>query len=333
MESSSASSGAADADAERRSSSEEAGPGPSSSAGPGNRYPRRDRKQTKFLPPTPGYKPAVYQMAHPAPDVPGGLRFLLSFASGRSMLYKRRYANGVLQDLHVADVPTAQVIAQSARAAGAPRSEGGERGDLWNGRINSADAVGLEVTVRLDLRLPAPAAGRRLNVPRNTTASNKLFGVQQAYEGVRRGSRASAEAVTEADRLKWRHCASCMKPITDDWTLKAKHGEGTYFLCSKCYYTPEEPWRCALLGCICTSAKPKRKPTTKQQKKRSKGSFGGIKAKVARKRRRADDGQYVRRARNPPRTAAQDRRLLAVAKKCAGVSGDERSLRSSPRRA
>jgi hypothetical protein len=82
---------------------------------------------------------AVYQVVDPAPDVPGGLRFLLSFGAGRSLLYKRRDANSVLQDLHVADdFPTAQAIAQSARAAGAPRSEGGERGDLFHARINSA---------------------------------------------------------------------------------------------------------------------------------------------------------------------------------------------------
>jgi hypothetical protein len=85
----------------------------------------------------------VHQMADPAPDVPCGLRWLLSFSDGRSMLYKRRDANGVLQDVHVADdFPTVQVLAQSARAAGAPRSEGGERGDLWHGRINSAGAAG-----------------------------------------------------------------------------------------------------------------------------------------------------------------------------------------------
>jgi hypothetical protein len=81
----------------------------------------------------------VYQMADPDPDVPGGLRFLLSFGAGRSMLYKRRDANGVLQDLHGADdFPTAQVLAQSARAAGAPRSEGGERGDLCGTAASSA---------------------------------------------------------------------------------------------------------------------------------------------------------------------------------------------------
>jgi hypothetical protein len=81
---------------------------------------------------------AVYQMANPAPDVPGG-PVLLGFGAGRSMLHKHRDANGVLQDLHVADdFPTAQVSAQSARAAGVPRSEGGERGDLWHARINSA---------------------------------------------------------------------------------------------------------------------------------------------------------------------------------------------------
>jgi hypothetical protein len=37
---------------------------------------------------------------------------------------------------------TAQVLGQSARAAGAPRSEGGERGDLFHARINSRSGGG-----------------------------------------------------------------------------------------------------------------------------------------------------------------------------------------------
>jgi hypothetical protein len=63
----------------------------------------------------------VYQVPDPAPDVPGGLRLLISFGADRSMAYSRM-VKGVLVRMQLPDgCATAQVIGQSARAAGAPR--------------------------------------------------------------------------------------------------------------------------------------------------------------------------------------------------------------------
>ncbi len=80
------------------------------------------------------------------------------------------------------DFGTAQVIGQSARAAGAPRSKGGGRGDMFQARINSRSGggaagartrtqqqqPGVEVTVRQDVRLPGPP-NKTLQVPTCTT--------------------------------------------------------------------------------------------------------------------------------------------------------------------
>ncbi len=99
------------------------------------------------------------------------------------------------------DFGTAQVLGQSARAAGAPRSEGGERGDLWHARINSRSGGGaagpepepaqqqqprVEVTVRLDVRLPG-LPGKALQVPNlhNSFAYN-VFHVHKDFQGVSR---------------------------------------------------------------------------------------------------------------------------------------------------
>jgi hypothetical protein len=116
--------------------------------------------------------------------------------------------------------------------------------------------------VRLDLRLPARKDGRRrLNVATADTPSNKLFGRDYAYKGVGvRTGRPAAEAVTEEEHLQRHHCACCMTPIADSTQLKAEHGKGRYFVCTKCV--------------------------------RTKTSFTASKEKVARvKRRRSDDGQ------------------------------------------
>jgi hypothetical protein len=121
----------------------------------------------------------VYQMEDPAPRLPGGLRLLISFTPGRQVQYSRLVGGNLVPLQLPPDFGTAQVIGQSARAAGAPRSEGGEHGDLWHGRINSRRGGGaagprtrvqqqprVEVTVRLDVRLPALGAARnKLQVP------------------------------------------------------------------------------------------------------------------------------------------------------------------------
>jgi hypothetical protein len=89
----------------------------------------------------------VYQMPDPAPDthpdVSGGLRWLVSFGAGRSMAYSRRMDSKLVPLPLPDDFATAQVIGQSARAAGAPQCADGPRGDLWHGRINSEGAAGL----------------------------------------------------------------------------------------------------------------------------------------------------------------------------------------------
>jgi hypothetical protein len=224
----------------------------------------------------------VYQMADPAPDVPGGLRWLSSFTEGRSMLYKRRDANGVLQDLHVADdFPTAQVIAQSARAAGTPRSEDGARSDLWHGRINNATA-GLEVTVRLDVRLSA-LSGKALAVPYlSTTFAYRIFHgtPNKLYKGVGRGARPAAELVSEEERFSKLHCGCCRKPLSESHNHKAVEKGATYWVCGECDkelsacggLDRQAEWKCPTAAdggsdCLCWSAAAKKQPDAKKRPK------------------------------------------------------------------
>ncbi len=135
----------------------------------------------------------VYQMEDPAPNLPGGLRLLIKFTKGRTMEYSRRVGCDLVP-LSPA-FGTAQVIGQSTRAAGAPRSSGGECGDLFHTRINSRSGGGaagaepepaqqqqshMEVTVRLDVRLPALGGGRSaLQVPKLSISAYSLFHISQ----------------------------------------------------------------------------------------------------------------------------------------------------------
>ncbi len=81
-------------------------------------------------------------MEDPARGLPGGLRLLVSFTPGRQMQYSRRVGVDLVPLQLPPEFATAQVIGQSARAAGAPRSKGGEGGDLWHGHINSRSGGG-----------------------------------------------------------------------------------------------------------------------------------------------------------------------------------------------
>jgi hypothetical protein len=172
----------------------------------------------------------AYQMPDPAPDshpdVRGGLRWLISFGADRSMAYSRM-VDGVLVPEPLPDgCATAQVIGQSARAAGAPRSEDGPRGDLWHGRINSGG--GLEVTVRVDMRLPAL---HRQCLPVPVFKGNfayKLFHQGRAFQGVG-GGRPSAPPVSMAERCVKRHCGRCMRQTAA--TNKAANEGAWYWVC------------------------------------------------------------------------------------------------------
>ncbi len=61
----------------------------------------------------------VYQMEDPAPDLPGGLRLLFSFTPGRQMQYSRMVGGKLVPEQLPNGLATAQVVGQSARAAGA----------------------------------------------------------------------------------------------------------------------------------------------------------------------------------------------------------------------
>jgi hypothetical protein len=136
-----------------------------------------------------------------------------------------RLVDGELVPLQLPDgFATAQVIGQSARAAGAPRSEGGERGDLFHARINSRSGGGaaeaepepaqprVEVTVRLDVRLPAlpsksNSKAKALQVlSLGRSSAYRLFHPPHPYQGVGRGARQAAEPVSEEDRFSKIHC-------------------------------------------------------------------------------------------------------------------------------
>jgi hypothetical protein len=194
----------------------------------------------------------VYQMPDPAPDthpdVPGGLRWLISFGADRSMAYSRM-VGGKLVPMQLPDgFATAQVIAQSARAAGAPRYKNGPRGDLYHGRINS-EADGLEVTVRLDMRLPFVGDARRqAHVPSTTTSyAYQIFRVGHSYSGAGRGARPGAGKISEEDRFSKLHCGRCMKELSGKHRHKALNKGATYRICMVCYFElraeqDEEAW-------------------------------------------------------------------------------------------
>jgi hypothetical protein len=110
--------------------------------------------------------------------------------------------------------------AEPGCAAGAPRSEGGERGDLWHARINSRSGGGaagaepaqqqprVEVTVRLDVRLPA-LSRKALEVPSlQSNFAYSLFQGKDMHQGVGWGERPAAEKISDADRFSKLHCGS-----------------------------------------------------------------------------------------------------------------------------
>ncbi len=124
---------------------------------------------------------------------------------------------------------TAQVIGQSAVAAGAPQYAGGERGDLWHGRINSA--AGLEVTVRLDVRLPG-RPGPGLEVPALSGSSTyDLFHGTKPYQDVGRCGRPAAPPVSMAERFSKIHCGRCIKPLPEKKNRKALNKGGWFWVC------------------------------------------------------------------------------------------------------
>jgi hypothetical protein len=175
----------------------------------------------------------VYQMEDPAPNLPGGLRLLISLTYGRQVQYSRQVGDNLAPLQLPAAFGTAQVIGQSARAAGAPRSEGGEGGDLFHAHINSGSSSGggaawaepaqqqqprVEVTVRLYVRLPALSAARNeLQVPSlEVNSMYRLFhSVTQPYQGVGRGARTAAEKISEEERISTLHCSCCLKPLSE----------------------------------------------------------------------------------------------------------------------
>ncbi len=149
---------------------------------------------------------------------------------------------------------TAQVIAQSARATGAPRYKDGPCGDLWHGRINS-EAAGLEVTVWLDMRLPIAVADRRqVHVPSvNTSYVHSVFHRKHVpghnYNGAGRGAHPAAGPVSEEDRTRKLHCGRCTKELSAKANNKALNKGATYWICMVCYFElraeeEQDEWEC-----------------------------------------------------------------------------------------
>jgi hypothetical protein len=280
----------------------------------------------------------VYQMPDPAEDVPGGLRWLISLGAHRSMAYSRR-VGGVLVPMQLPDgCATAQVVGQSARAAGAPRYEGGPRGDLYHGRINPRrvhgprppipataqyppahppqwsqtqtplrpapavdfaglreseggergdllhgrinGAAGLEVIVRLGVRLPALGAVRdTLEVPSlKGNYAYRLFHTTGAFQDVGRGTRRrAAEKVSEQERFSKLHCGHCMKALNSAINIKALNKGAWYWVCAMCGMELRtcgveemDDWLCptaaeGMSGCLCCC-------TPKQQSQGARGA-------------------------------------------------------------
>jgi hypothetical protein len=194
----------------------------------------------------------AYKMDDPAPDVPGGLRFLLSFAEGRRMEYRRKVGRKLvpLEPPLPDDFATAEVVAQSARAAGV----GGWRvpgNDLFHGRINSPVAGAqqqrrrVEVSVRLDVRLPGQK-GVRDGVPTALRSSDaySLFhgkpyqGVGRSAGGGRPRKSRGTGPVSEEDLATVRHCARCREPLsgTSSQDQKEVINTVTFWTCNSCYH-------------------------------------------------------------------------------------------------
>jgi hypothetical protein len=215
-----------------------------------------------------------------------------------------RMVGGKLVPMHLPDgCATAQVIGQSARAAGAPRYKDGPRGDLWHGRLNS-EAAGLEVTVRLDMRLPFVGDARRqAHVPSTTTSyAYHIFHVRpwpgHSYTGAGRGARPAAGKVSEEDHFSRLHCGRCMKELSGKHRHKALNKGATYRICMECYFElraaeDEEAWTrppacpAAAAGeshCMCacepkqTAKGKKRKSTvsTRKQQKYNAAMMGAL---------------------------------------------------------
>ncbi len=83
----------------------------------------------------------MYQRPDPAPDVRGGLRWLISFGANRSMAYSRMVGGVLVPDPLPDGCATAQVIGQSARSAGAPQYADGPRGGGRSGAASGAAVV------------------------------------------------------------------------------------------------------------------------------------------------------------------------------------------------
>jgi hypothetical protein len=123
-------------------------------------------------------------------------------------------------------------------ATGAPQYADGARGDLWHGRINSAGAAGFEVTVRLDVQLPALGGARNsLQVPSfkgSPASAYRLFQGSDTYHGVGRGARPAVEKVSKEERFSVRHCSRCMKRLSPASNYKAVNAGATYWVCGEC---------------------------------------------------------------------------------------------------
>jgi hypothetical protein len=86
----------------------------------------------------------------------------------------------------------------------------------------------VEVTVRLDVRLPALGAGRQaLQVP--SLEGNSAYRI---FHGVGRGARQAAEPISEDNRFSKLHCGRCMKPLA--LTLSCDRHVGSREWCNSC---------------------------------------------------------------------------------------------------
>ncbi len=143
---------------------------------------------------------------------------------------------------------------------------------MYHVRINS-EAAGLEVTVRLDMRLPFIGAAARWGCPPSvpsieTSYAYHIFATRYTrYTGVGRGARPAAGKVSEEDRFSKLHCGRCMKELFDSkHKHKALNKGATYRICMDCYFEQRgsgeqdsKVWECPSAAegksdCLCSCA-------------------------------------------------------------------------------
>jgi hypothetical protein len=124
--------------------------------------------------------------------------------------------------------PDAERLASNAAAEAGPSS----------GLRRSCGAAGLEVIVRLDMRLPA-LNRQCLPVPsfgRNSTYSifHCTSDAESSFQGVSRGARPAVAPISMVERFVKFHCGRCMKPLPENNKYMALNKGAWYWVCRGC---------------------------------------------------------------------------------------------------